>query len=481
MSINGPTTWNDTVMIGNRVTKFPVNLMAWQMLPDHTIRNWADMTSYTTYNKPNMTPLETFLASNITDPNHISQWDPMLFSLGCPQMYQNNTMTNPFLTQMGLNLAYQHGQFFANNLNNYRVNSMIQGMATSLATLENQLTELIKNDQLTDSQKEKLEAKLEEVKAFKERIEEALQEQPSIEDVQALAGELVELQKSITEVIKEIAKEVKESKDDNNEDDGVHNNDDDSKKSDTDKTGRPASLGEAPTKEFLRDVCGKFSDAVNVCYGTDDTDFEDVLGIIDAGNVVEIMQYFNKNYGDDINNTFLDNFLGDAEHFQKKKFGRSILNALITRAEALGIEDEIEKDIASANSEFNDYNISKHLIKRYLTNILDKIVAKEKANATDKKSKSDKTEADKKKDDAKKAQEAKATFLADMKEFWDDDKLEISDKVQYKDGKFKIHTVKGKSVDYEASDFIGLVKKLEKDGLDPKEYLVKKAKVNAKA
>ena len=68
-----------------------------------------------------------------------------------------------------------------------------------------------------------------------------------------------------------------------------------------------------------------------------------------------------------------------------------------------------------------------------------------------------------------------------MREYFNDDKLEISDKVQYKDGKFKVHTVKGKSIDYEASSFMDLVKKLEQDDLDPKEYLVKKSSLNTQA
>ncbi|MBO6088350.1 hypothetical protein J6P92_08415 [bacterium] len=93
----------------------------------------------------------------------------------------------------------------------------------------------------------------------------------------------------------------------------------------------------------------------------------------------------------------------------------------------------------------------------------------------DKKSKETEAENQQKADDE--AKQAKATFLADMREIWEDDELQISDKVQYKDGKFSIR-IQGEV--YEATSFKGLVKKIEKDDLDPKKYLAKQ-KVDTKA
>jgi uncharacterized coiled-coil DUF342 family protein len=485
MSINGPTTWNDSVMPGYRVTKTPVNLTAWQMLPDRTIRNWGDMTSYTTYNKPNMTPLEGFLANNILDPNHISQWDPMLFTLG--GMPTQNT-TNPFLTNMGVMGAYNLGLQF--RVNSQRV-SMIQGMARALGSLESQLTQLIENDQLTDKQKEKLEAKLEEVKEFKQKVEEALQNEASLEDVQALAGELVELQKSISEVIKEIAKEVKESNEGN--DDGSDDAGDAGKKDDetkTDNDGRPASLGEKPSKTDIEVICSGIDSAYAYWMGTDKSKLDDNLKVLDKSNIVEIISYWNKNYKNNSSgkSNFFDSMMAELNQFELDDRVPAILATLQQRAEANGIYDEISEYVSNVNKALNQHwwnnglsGIDKDKIATNLQKIVDKIVAKEKANATDEKGKSDKAKAEEKKKADEEAKEAKATFLSDLKEYFGDNELEISDKVQYKDGKFKVHTVKGKSVDYEATSFMGLVKKLEKDDLDPKEYLAKKKSLNTKA
>ena len=438
MSVIGPTTWNDFVVPGYRVTKMPVNLSAWQSLPDSTIRNWADMTSYTT--------------------------------------------TNPCLTQLGLNAAGLNGAFFANRLNELRINRQIEGIATTLASLEAQLTSLVENDQLTDTQKDKLKAELEEIKTLKEEIEEVLASgQPTPEDLQELSKKVIKRQQSVSKLIEKITKEVQNSSDDvdttNNNSENSQNNDSNETNAELefDKDGRPTSLGTAPTKAFLREMCDTFHDAVNdetlgFLGGTDSDNFHAVLNTIDANNVIEVMQYWNKNYGNSTDDTFLDNFLGDAEHYEKRKYGKKIMNALIIRAEALGIDDEIDKDVAEARSEFSDGNISKHLIKRFLGRIIDKIEAKEKANASEYEQKLEELRTNNQQHDDEEANEAKTTFIGDMREIWEDDELEISDKVKYENGKFSIR-IQGEI--YEASSFKALVKKIENDGLDPKKYLVK--------
>ena len=475
MSINGPTTWNDSVMPGYRVTKMPVNLTAWQMLPDRTIRNWADMTSYTTYNKPNMTPLEGFLANNILNPNHISQWDPMLFSLG--GMPTQNT-TNPFLTNMGVMGAYNLGLQF--RVNSQRV-SMIQGMARALGSLEAQLTQLIENDQLTDKQKEKLEAKLEEVKEFKQKVEEALQNQASLEDVQALAGELVELQKSISEVIKEIAKEVKDSNegnDDGSDDAGDAGNKDDETKTDND--GRPASLGQKPSKTEIEMICSGIDSAYAPWYGTDKEKLDQHLSVLTKDNIVEVISHWNKNYANNSSgkSKFFESMMAELNDWEQDNRIPAILSALQQRAEANGIYDEIQEYVSNVNKELHSSWENDAVLAENLEKIVDAIVAKEKANATETDKKADDKKAEEKKKAEQEAKEAKATFLSDMREIWEDDELQISDKVQYKDGKF---TVRVKGQDYSATDFNGLVKKLEKDDLDPKQYLAKKKSLNTKA
>ena len=57
-----------------------------------------------------------------------------------------------------------------------------------------------------------------------------------------------------------------------------------------------------------------------------------------------------------------------------------------------------------------------------------------------------------------------------MREIWDNDKLEISDKVKYKDGKFVIR-IEGN--DYYGKDFNELREQIYAAGYDPEKYLSK--------
>ena len=59
-----------------------------------------------------------------------------------------------------------------------------------------------------------------------------------------------------------------------------------------------------------------------------------------------------------------------------------------------------------------------------------------------------------------------------MREIVGDDKAEISDKVEYKDGQFKVR-VKGK--DYYGSDYRELAEALKAAGYNPEQYLKKPA------
>ena len=63
-----------------------------------------------------------------------------------------------------------------------------------------------------------------------------------------------------------------------------------------------------------------------------------------------------------------------------------------------------------------------------------------------------------------------------MRREWNDDELETSNNITYEDGLFKI-TIEG--VEYKASSFKRLCKKLTAAGLDPKDYFTKELDTNA--
>jgi plasmid maintenance system antidote protein VapI len=384
--------------------------------------------------------------------------------------------------QQAMNMGYQRAMM-------NRMNSMIQNMARALGSLETQLTNLIKNDKLTDKQKEKLQEKLDEVKELKERIQEAIQNQASIEELEALGGELVELQKSISEVIKEIAEEVKES--DKEDDDDVKPEDakEDDETSDDKKTSKTEH--EAKVKD-MNDICRRLHTAVS----GPGTDYDGPNGLktilevgVDEDHIVELFEAWDKSYaklGDnaDDDGGLIETLMDDCEGDEKEEIAGRIIDLLEKRADKLGID--VQSEVAAARvaaaGERHWYTAyikvrDDDAITTAVNALYKKVKEANDKNISDADKKADETKAEDKKKANEKAQEAKATFLADMREIWDDDKLEISDKVQYKDGKFTIR-IQGEV--YEASSFKALVKKLEKDDLDPKKYLAKQ-KVDTKA
>lgn len=391
-SIYGPGVLNDTIVPGYGVTKFPVNLDTFWQLPNRTTRNFGEATQYTTY--PMGRPQFMYdLAQNFTAPNHISNWDPMLLSTG---INFNSQTTNPYLTQQGQMDAFNWG---ANMVQQMQVQQAVQGIAQALNSMESSLSGLVNSDKLTNAQKATLKGLLEEVKALKSKIEAQLKaKNPTQEEVTAMQKEVMDLQKKVSESADKIRAEVNGAGNDSsasNSSSASDSSNDSSDLSDTEykdvdpKTGRPNELGDAPEKSEIRNICSKFYNAVNDTHwytlwtcGTDDEKFEEALNELNENNIVEVMQFWDKNYNssNDKKNTFIYNFLDDAEHYQKREFGTKILNALIARAEANGIEDEISADATAVSKELSDANISKGIVAKHIMAIYNKIVEKETAN-----------------------------------------------------------------------------------------------------
>ena len=109
-----------------------------------------------------MTPLMAQYGHGILNPNHISQWNPMFaFPI------QNN-FTNPQLIAKGLQDAVNAAKaYFDNAMNGIKLNNSAQ-IITSVISSGNQL---IESKDLTDAQKEKVQAVIDKAEALKERVE----------------------------------------------------------------------------------------------------------------------------------------------------------------------------------------------------------------------------------------------------------------------------------------------------------------------
>ena len=434
-SIYGPGVLNDVIVPGYGITKFPVNMNTFWSLPNSTTRNYAGETQCVTLPE-GRSSFEYALAKNFTSPNHIFQWDPMMFSTGIN--LADNYGTNPYLTQEGQQSAFNWG---ANLVVQQQVQSTIQSAAAALNSLEGGLANIENSDKLTAAQKATVKALLEEVKAKKEEITKQLKDkQPTADDAKAIGKAVGDLQKKVSSTIDKIKGQLSGDGQGGTEANNTTAGDSatsatggadagndttadlaDSEYANIDPdTGRPTSLGEKPSSKDIREICSTFYNAVNDTHwytlwtcGTDDEKFEASLNALNENNIIEVMQYWDKNYNASnvAKNTFIYNFLDDAEHCQKREFGTKILNALLARAEADGISDDVAQDATEVSKELSHANISKGIVSKHIMAIYNKIVEKEKANVTGAK----KVIEDKKAENQNKVSEKKSQVVAEKR------------------------------------------------------------------
>ena len=120
---------------------------------------------------------------------------------------------------------------------------------------------------------------------------------------------------------------------------------------------------------MLKRAINKIKEDIRVIYEKDPA----------ATNIVEVISYWDKNYGSG-EQGMIRRLIDDLGHDEKKKYVPMLLNALQTRAEALGIDDEIDQYVTNITKELGDCNISDGICSKNLMAIYDKIVEKEAAN-----------------------------------------------------------------------------------------------------
>lgn len=478
--IKGNNTMSfNTPIIGYPATKAPINLPAfWALGNQSWTSNYGMRKQYNTY-PSYASPIDTFLAHNM---DTIGAFNPMLYGIVQPQ---NNNM----MSEVGLKNSYasgfQQGQMM-------RASITLGECASALSSMASQLENILESDELNDSQKARIKALLAKVEAAQERLERLTEKLASSSDANVVIKtitkfqeEVLALQKERSELGKKITEEIKTGKpsDDADEVDGEDDADgtDGADDADTGKIGddgRPAKYKKTKDRD-IQNICLDFSDAINkttwfgLCPGTDDKKFNETIASLEEDNIIEVMENWKEKFcgpgspnPDDKN--FLDSFLYDADHEQKAKLGKYMLDLLVARAEANGLDVKLEE--AAARKELNSSVIYNDVVERNIMAIYDKITKKETENKT--KIASGEEVGGQKPDNKKYEEEinkAKEQFLADMKECLDrDDIKELPSKLEVvKDdkGKFKGFKIRIKGKDYTGKDYLSLCDALKKDEL----------------
>lgn len=411
-------------------------------------------------------------------PNGLSQWNPLLVGIDLSQ----GMTTDPALIAQGNQSAWNWG--FQRGMAD-----RLAGVVSNLASIQSQLETVLKNDKLTAPQKQKLQSALNKIKAVKEKAEKMVQSgNLKQEEVEAVQGEIAEAISNASKTAEAVMKNVTEGKggvdeaEDTDAADETTSTEEDRKAKEAKKAAK--AKADKKNKDEAAGIVGLIFDAVDG-FGTKNEQLKNAVDKINANNVIDVFDSWNKNYkakeGTLVQRIYDDEFWYDGGN----KYVETITAALKKKAEALGIYSELIKEFTTITSELSaKFNTDEKKVAQAVETIYER-VKKAEAESTQKAEKADADKraeaANKKSEKERKAQEkdneTKAQFVADMREILKDDKAEMSDKVQYKDGNFVIR-VEGKN--YYGEDYVELAQALKDAGYEPEQYL-KKGSVNKKA
>ncbi len=398
---------------------------------------------------------------------------------------------------------YKMGQEWMANLN---ANAALTSAAQGLVSLEEELVKSTESEQINEEQKQRLQELLDKIEALKAEVAKASNK--SIEEKNDLVNQISQLQEEAANVAKEIAEEIQNSV---TEDGGG----DAGSAPETETAGAPTTENpenvDAPVTQDIDD--NKANEALEICQsiyqgaiGVTGTEYDYIIDgyngmkgtkAITKDNVTAVLNKWQEQFASGSGDDNVIETLFDEEMFWNPSLSKrdangkianpknnvdiiwNILKCLEERAKELGVYKNVVGLFTAAYNELDDFNIDQSVVENNIMAINQKVIAAENAKKAEENTK--KVDADKKNAEAtekakaeeaerKVETEARTTFLTDMREIWDNDKLEISDKVKYKDGKFVIR-IEGN--DYYGKDFNELREQIYAAGYDPEKYLSK--------
>ncbi len=395
---------------------------------------------------------------------------------------------------------YKMGKDWMADMN---ASTALSSSAQGLSALEGEITKTMESDALSEEQKQRLQEILDKIETLKEQVKNAADK--SADEKNALVQEIAQLQEEAANIAKQISEEIQQNA--SNEAGGAENNNGSDASATTVPENVDAPVAQELTKEQENEaleICQSiYQGAIGVTgtnydYITDGYNGMKGTNAITKDNVTAVLnkwqEQFAKGSGDDnvIETLFDEEMFWNPSLKERGANGKisdpehnvdiiwNILKCLEERAKELGVYNSLVGQFSIAYDELDDFNIDQSAVEDAIMTINQTVTVAENQKKTEKaeeKAKADKEKAAK--DEELKAEEekqkveteAKDTFLGDMREIWGDDKLEISDKVKYKDGRFVIRI---EGIEYSGKDFNELCKNVSDAGHDPQLFLIKK-------
>lgn len=274
-----------------------------------------------------------------------------------------------------------------NNMTSANLNRCIGNISQMKTRLESQL----QNPDITDEQKQQIEAKLEEIKAKEDELQKIAKSTDL--DPQTAYQKVAALEKEVRTLMTDTVKMLNEMNKSSSTDETTSTDESSSTTTSTTSTTNPTSTTTTSTSESSStdessDAQGKVDDFDDTTYaavdqlftaidgwGTNNEKMEEVLKLITKDNVMELMLAWNQTKSKIHGESLMKAFMWDADHGQKKTYGAQIKTALFLKAKELGILDECTDDFAKIDKELGSWSISNDISENY-DNIIKKIAAK---------------------------------------------------------------------------------------------------------
>ena len=335
------------------------------------------------------TPLQARLMHGIFHPNHVSQWDPT-YSIPL-----NQNQTDPRLIQAGMQRARDYVSELCINI---KTGSVYSYVCSSLKSIHTQTETLLKNEDLNDDQKARIQEVVDQIKALEAKMEtltERLNDPEEnkgllLEELLGIEKEVKELCKTASKVSTEICKELKNKDKETPATEGEEGTPatpttgegtqateggegtpkveggengtptaDENAEASEDKAKTPYAqqysqsfyVTSDKSKEAGTAIANKIYDAVDG-WGTNDEDVVNAIKAINKDNVMETLDAWNKTKAAEFDGeSMLESLYGDIFWGDDRAFmTNQILEALKAKADEAGVDisteyNEVKKEL----------------------------------------------------------------------------------------------------------------------------------------
>ncbi len=272
-----------------------------------------------------------------------------------------------------------------NNLTSMNLNRCLGNISQMKTRLEAGL----QDPNVSDDDKEKINAKLDEIAAKENELQEIakstdLDPQTAYQKVAGLEKDVRGIMTSTAKLLNEIAQaSTTTSTEESTSTEEASSTEETTSTDETTSTSAYESTSTDETSqgkvdEFGADVIAAVDQFHSATYrwGTDNDKMKEVLDLVTKDNVMELMLAWNKFHSAEKGESLMEAFMWDASSGDKEKYGKAIASALRQKADELGIYDECREDFAAIDKEMGSwFYISNDISKNY-DNIIKKIAEK---------------------------------------------------------------------------------------------------------